>query len=86
MRRRAIIFGIFAQRAIAEPEQRSFDEQRSSAVAFDLHWNLYIRRLFGCPDAGDTNAETCNPAIGQTDYKEFAKARDQAKRLFDLKD
>lgn len=83
--RRGILIAVFCHRAIAKP-QRPFDEQRANALAFDLAWNLYLRRLFGCPDEGDTNADTCRPMLGRTDYAEFAKAREQAKRVFDLKD
>lgn len=62
------------------------DDPRTLALRFDEHWNVYLRKAFGCPLVGDTTAANCLPAKAQVDYAEFAKAREEAKRLFDLKD
>lgn len=77
---------LLARLPVAFAERRSLDDQRDKAIAFDLHWNLYIRRLFGCPDAGELSTDTCHVPTGTTDYREFSKAREAAKKLFDLKD
>lgn len=61
-------------------------ECMSAAVAFDLHWDRYVRRLFGCPAFGETTTAVCHKENSVVDYAEFAKAREQAKRVFGLKD
>lgn len=71
---------------LAKAGAPSLDEQKARAVAFDEPWGLYVRRLFGCPDQGEMSPETCNLTLGSTAYAEYAKAREQAKRLFDLRD
>lgn len=83
MTRRLLVLALICA---ALPADRVLDEQRTAAVVFDQHWNLYIRRLFGCPDAGEISADTCRPVAGTTDYREFIRAREQAKKLFDLRD
>lgn len=77
------LFVIFSNAAEAA---ETLDAQRTEALTFDAHWDQYIRHLFGCPDTGQTTSETCRPAQGTTDYREFAKAREEAKALFRLKD
>lgn len=59
------------------------DDLKVKALHFDKHWNLYIRELFGCPEDGDTTVETCKitPTVN---YGEFLKARQEAKKVFDL--
>lgn len=64
----------------------TFDEPQVRALAFEKHWDPYVRRLFGCAAAGDTNLTSCRIRQGSIDYREYASARDAAKLLFDLKD
>jgi hypothetical protein len=84
MTRRSVLLAPFV--SAAKPALRPLDEQRQKAVAFDHPWGLYVRRLFGCPDQGEMNPETCNLTLGQIDYAEFRKARELAKKLFDFRD
>ncbi len=54
------------------------------ALGFERHWNPYFRKLFGCPLEGLADGTNCKPALGWTDYREYRKARSEAKKLFDL--
>ena len=63
------------------------DDFAFRVVSFEKHWNVFIRKLFGCPyPSGEINAGTCHPARAETDLEEFRKAREAAKKLFDLQD
>jgi hypothetical protein len=64
--------------------QEQIDDSRHCAIKFDVHWNVYVRRLFGCPLLGETTAATCSLARGTVDYVAYRKAREQAKILFQL--
>lgn len=64
----------------------SSDKQRTDAVAFDIHWDVYIRDLFGCERTGDLNPETCKEHRALVNRREFHKAREAAKSLFDLRE
>lgn len=66
--------------------QAHADELRARAIEYEKPWNLYVRRLFGCPDDGEVTRETCNVTLGRTDYREFQRAREQAKKLYQLRD
>jgi hypothetical protein len=61
-------------------------EFRRRALVFEKHWDPFIRRLFGCELEGPTTAETCRPALGQVDRREYERARNAAKKLFELRD
>ena len=62
------------------------DTLRRQAVEFDKHWGLYLRNLFGCEPTGPTTEETCDPSRGYIDYASFSKARDLAKKIFQLRE
>jgi hypothetical protein len=53
---------------------------------FEKHWNLFVRRLVGCPDDGELSAEICKSHKAYLDRKEFKAARNAAKKLFDLEE
>jgi hypothetical protein len=52
---------------------------------FDLHWGLYLRREYGCPDQGEMNGTTCFAGRRRIDYAEFLKAQKLAEQIFGLK-
>ena len=55
---------------------------------FEVRWDPFIRKLFGCPLTGviDKPQEQCKLALGRLDYKDWRQARESAKKLFDLQD
>jgi len=55
-------------------------------LGFEKHWNPFIRKLFGCPLDGPTDAATCQPKLGTYDFAEFKKSKNVAKKLFELKE
>lgn len=64
------------------------DWQRRATNSFYKHFNNYYRRLFSCPEGKDWyNPKTeCHPGKGTLDAREYTLAREDAKRLFRLKD
>lgn len=83
--RRAFFSGItitFA-RAKAEPSSGDLNER---VINFEKHWNLFVRRLVGCPDDGELTVEICKAHKAYLDRKEFTAARNAAKKLFGLTD
>lgn len=66
--------------ACAAPE-----ELATRSLAFERHWNLFIRHLAGCPDSGETTKEACTLARF-IDSREFAEARRAAMPLFQLEE
>ena len=55
-------------------------------VAFEKHWNPYVRKYVGCPLAGEASQFTCNPRLGAESYRDFKGACHAAAKLFGLKD
>lgn len=55
------------------------------AMKLESHWNLFIRRLAGCPDQGSVNELVCTLSK-KIDYAEYSEARKAAIALFDLKE
>jgi hypothetical protein len=45
----------------------------------------FARAYFGCGE-DDITTESCKPWLARVDRREFAKARETAKKLFDLRD
>jgi len=62
----------------------SQDNIYKRSVDFDIHWNSFIRELFGCPKTGGTDATVCQLQTGHINYAAFLKARREAMKLFDL--
>lgn len=82
MRFRALrLILLFGAAAVASP----VDQLADRSLAFERHWNLFIRHLAGCPDAGETTKETCT-LVKWDDSAEFMAARRAAIPLFDLED
>lgn len=62
-------------------------ELMHKALAFEKHWDVYIRNLFGCKPAPEvTSPYTCNPSIGFVDYAAFIRSRSAAAKLFEFKE
>lgn len=62
------------------------DSFRDNCLALEKPWNLFIRKMFGCPTpAGDTSPETCKTEKRTVDMPSFNKAREAAKRLWGFK-
>jgi hypothetical protein len=52
---------------------------------FDTHWVEFLKHQYGCPlEKGTVVWSNCNPKIGRTNYEEFNKARNMAKKIFNL--
>jgi hypothetical protein len=65
-----------------------FDIERLH-IEFDKHWGEFLRKEFGCPVPDKETLYTyqqCKPGIGEVDREEFNKARELAKKVFELKD
>lgn len=68
-----------------EEENREFLRR---VVEFERHWDVFIRKLFGCPlnkVLVEPEAE-CSLAAGMMDLRGYQKAREAAKKLFKLTD
>lgn len=61
------------------------DELVPRAMKLESHWNLFIRRLAGCPDQGSVNERVCNLSR-KIDYAEYSEARKAAMVLFELRE
>ena len=73
---------------ISAQEPKKVDWTKREVNAFYEHFGRYYRALFGCP-AGqgwyDPKRE-CDHSKGTLDSKEYRLARQEAMRLFDLKE
>ena len=60
---------------IYDLQQRAYDVEKN--------WFPFVRELYGCPE-NFTGYQDCRPDTGHIDYEHYKKAREAAKRLFDL--
>jgi hypothetical protein len=72
-----------AARAHTPVADREFLER---VVEMERHWDVFYRRLAGCPETGPATEETCRPALGRLDHAAFVRSRRAAARLFDFRD
>jgi hypothetical protein len=56
-------------------------EFQSNLAKFNRHYQTFVEKLFDCSKEG-----VCHPERGTVDYKEWAKTREEAKKLFDLEE
>ncbi len=78
---KAVIFIIAAGTTLS-----ATDELAYRFAEFDHTYEPVVRAYFGCPPDGfiaDPRTE-CKPALGKLDRRGWEKAREAAKRLFDL--
>ena len=61
-------------------------ELYDKVLEFEKHWDIFVRNLFGCQKTGETNSDTCKPSNGSINYSEWTRARNAAKKLFELED
>lgn len=78
MRRLLLLFAAFVLCA------SSLDEFGVKIVKFDIEYNAWSRKYFGCPEVGDVSIETCKPHRAQMDYDGYKRTRKRAMELFDL--
>lgn len=76
--------GFLALPAVAAPRESSRDEFEGRLAAHMNSMLTFVRKYFGCEPA-ETDISNCKPYKAKTDYAEFHRASDTAKRLFDLK-
>ena len=80
--KRLIVLVALATAMAADTREDHFQ----TAVAFDMRWFIYFRKLAGCPPAYDRQAtidlSQCNPKYGEDDLKLREQARDYAVEIF----
>ena len=79
----AIVLAARTARAHSPVADREFLER---VVEMERQWDIFYRRLAGCPDKGLADEATCRSARGTLDYAAFMKSRRAAARLFDFRD
>ncbi len=81
MKRLAIL--LVATMLLAAPVTPNYDLTRIDA--FSHHYAPFIRAYYGCPDKGMIQLSDCRPGAATFDVHALHQARDEAKRLFDLR-
>jgi len=66
---------------IAASLEATQSEQLELFHKFTQQWIKFYRRINGCIEEGDM---LCNPTFGQWDKKTFDRARELAKKVFQL--
>jgi hypothetical protein len=84
--RRRFLTIILAARAAPAHTPVADREFLERVVDMERAWDLFYRRLAGCPDKGPADEMTCRPLRGRLDYAAFARSRRAAARLFDFRD
>lgn len=60
------------------------EDLRIKVMALETPWNIFIRKLFGCPyPTGETTTETCTRP-SELDVASFEKAKRAAEKLWGL--
>jgi len=71
----------------AQPPPPTGDLLVERIMAFEMHWDTFIRKMLGCPlKVTLTDPEQCNPALGIVDRNSYKKARHAAAELFQLEE
>ena len=60
------------------------DHFKMRVLTFDKNYDVFIRKLFGCQLSGFITRERCLHGEERIDYEQYDKAREAAKKLFDL--
>lgn len=79
MRVVALLF--FCAVVSANPTAEAFDLR---VQQFEKHWNLFLRAYWGCGPKASSRV-MCEPSQMYLDLKEFERARDTARELFELR-
>ncbi len=86
MIRRRFLSLLLAARAARARTPLADREFLQRVVDMEREWDLFYRRLAGCPDKGPADETTCRPARGRLDHAAFMRSRRAAARLFDFRD
>lgn len=73
--------GLVAIAAAPAAGPSQFDQR---ADEFNSRWNRFYRSYLGC-SAEAHQVKDCKPQVGVLDRKEFERAREAAKAVFDLR-
>lgn len=76
--------GILALCGVASSSASLPDTFAQRAMAHERPWNLFIRRLAGCPDYGDVSRRVCTLG-SRIDLEQFRKSCETARALWALK-
>lgn len=60
----------------------NLDELKLRVYEFEKHYDIFFRKLYGCPAQGQLSEKVCRAGQGTIDYKEYELARRAAKKLF----
>ncbi len=58
------------------------DELKRRIYEFEKHYDVFFRKLYGCPAKGQLSDEVCKPGQGTIDYRAFELSGRAAKKLF----
>jgi hypothetical protein len=61
-----------------------YDELKARVYNFEKHYDVFFRKLYGCPALGEISKLTCDATRSVIDNGNFQSARDKAKVLFDF--
>lgn len=78
MKKFLIAFALF----VASAQTPEVDELKIKVYNFEKHYDVFFRKLFGCPAEGFLTKENCFPNRGVVDYSSLQKARKEADKLF----
>jgi hypothetical protein len=68
------------------PVSSNFDSHGKDLVDFELAYNPYLRKYFGCPLEGEVSPTTCRASHQQRDYSLYLRSRKLAMKVFDLRE
>ena len=72
---------------LAAQSPNTTDSLYNKVVAFEMNWDIFIRKLAGCPlGVVLTESGQCNPNRGVLDRAAYARARKAAAKLFELEE
>lgn len=88
MLRRFFFSVLFTAAAAATTRAQTVDDEQVRQW-LDLHhiWFVFLAKYFGCPkDQTQFEINECRNARGNMDYSSFNKARELAKKIFELEE
>ena len=84
--KRLILSGLVAASLLAAP---SLEDLKVETTEFDMHWTAFMEDLFGCVRSNGSFGnidDNCDPAKSRVNIREFSRAKDAAKVIFELED
>lgn len=61
------------------------DDFPRKILAFEKHWNEFLLGFYGCRPISES-VQSCTDAHSSFNHRAFTRARDAARKLFDLRD